>query len=150
RFPVSVGAATPANTEARFVRKGSAFPSPEKLARLLLNWRWAQRSRERAGIARTLRSLQRMKLRSAKNPARTMGSLMYAYKVVRAFRSTDDDCLNRSLALTRTARALGLDARICFGVRKEPFRAHAWVEWEDKVLNETVDGVSAYRVAGRF
>ncbi|MDX1571211.1 MAG: lasso peptide biosynthesis B2 protein [Xanthomonadales bacterium] len=44
-------------------------------------------------------------------------------------------CLTRSLTLWRRARRHGLTGRLCLGVaRRNPFEAHAWVEFDGLVL----------------
>jgi hypothetical protein len=50
-------------------------------------------------------------------------------------------CLSRSLALWLLLRRHGVEARICLGVRAgtEQPHAHAWVEYQGRPLNETVD-----------
>lgn len=51
-----------------------------------------------------------------------------------------DDCLGRSLALFGYLRAAGFAAEHVIGVRRIPFKAHAWVEHEGEVvLDRRVD-----------
>jgi hypothetical protein len=45
-------------------------------------------------------------------------------------------CLQRSAALACLLRANGIDARMIIGAQLLPFRAHAWVEVEGKVVND--------------
>jgi len=61
-----------------------------------------------------------------------------------------DDCLGRSLALYRYLRSAGFAVAHVIGVRRIPFRAHAWVEYEgDVVLDRPLDGyVALARLAG--
>lgn len=49
------------------------------------------------------------------------------------------NCLARSLALLRVVRRRGADATLRIGVRLEDGKvaAHAWVEWDGHVLNDT-------------
>jgi hypothetical protein len=61
-----------------------------------------------------------------------------------------DDCLPRSFALAVALRRLGVDAQICFGVRKFPFLAHAWVEEGGRVVNESPGKVQKYTLLARF
>jgi len=56
-------------------------------------------------------------------------------------------CLVRSLALTELLRGEGLDGgRIRFGVRKRNgvFQAHAWVEFQGRILADDPDHVASY------
>jgi hypothetical protein len=50
-------------------------------------------------------------------------------------------CLDRSLALWSLLRRQGIDADLRIGVRKEgaQFGAHAWIEYQGEVLNDTSD-----------
>ena len=45
-----------------------------------------------------------------------------------------DDCLARSLALYRYLRSAGFPVVHVIGVRRIPFRGHAWVEYDGQVL----------------
>ena len=45
-------------------------------------------------------------------------------------------CLQRSAATVFILRIFGVPAQMVIGVQKIPFRAHAWVEYEGRVLND--------------
>lgn len=45
-------------------------------------------------------------------------------------------CLHRSAATTCLLKRQGLPARMVIGVQGAPFRAHAWVELEGRVVND--------------
>ena len=53
----------------------------------------------------------------------------------------DCQCLPRSIALYQQLKSLGYDVRHKFGVNKsaEKLAAHAWVEYQQKPLNESKD-----------
>ena len=53
----------------------------------------------------------------------------------------DATCLRRSLVLWWLLRRRGIDSALRIGVRMEDgeFMSHAWVEWQDTVLNDTPD-----------
>jgi len=53
--------------------------------------------------------------------------------------ATRDDCLVRSLALTRFSKKRGLDVRLVFGVTLSPFNAHCWVQHHNVVLNDRLE-----------
>ncbi|WP_420853308.1 lasso peptide biosynthesis B2 protein [Sphingobium estronivorans] len=53
-------------------------------------------------------------------------------------------CLTRSLAMFSVLRARGVAANLVIGVRSEPFSAHAWVQYQDVVLNDTFGQVNNY------
>jgi hypothetical protein len=60
------------------------------------------------------------------------------------------DCLWRSMTLAATLRSIGVDARLCLGVSKYPFRAHAWVEALDYIVNDNTEHVSAFTRIARI
>lgn len=45
-------------------------------------------------------------------------------------------CLQRSAVLASLLRSVGVRAQVVIGVRKIPFRAHAWVEVDGRSVNE--------------
>jgi len=45
-------------------------------------------------------------------------------------------CLQRSAATTCLLRSYGVPAQMVIGTQKLPFKAHAWVEVDDKVVND--------------
>lgn len=45
-------------------------------------------------------------------------------------------CLQRSAATASLLRKHGLPAQLVLGAKQMPFRAHAWVEMEDRVVND--------------
>lgn len=53
-------------------------------------------------------------------------------------------CLLDSLALTRYLAGRGVSANIVFGVTRDPFSAHCWVQSRDLVLNDTVGNATAH------
>jgi hypothetical protein len=49
------------------------------------------------------------------------------------------ECLQRSAVLTCLLRRYGLPAQMVIGTQKLPFRAHAWVELDGRVVNDKQD-----------
>ena len=47
----------------------------------------------------------------------------------------DADCLAKSLTMTDLLRSHNVGAKICIGIQKFPFEAHAWVESNDTVVS---------------
>jgi hypothetical protein len=58
-------------------------------------------------------------------------------------------CLKRSVITTCLLRSNGIPAQMVVGAQYLPFRAHAWVELGDCVINERTDVRSAYAVCER-
>ena len=46
-------------------------------------------------------------------------------------------CLQRSVCAARLLRARGVPARLVIGYRPDPFLSHAWVEVDDRVVNDS-------------
>lgn len=55
-----------------------------------------------------------------------------------------DRCLVRSLAMFNVLRRSGFAAEFIIGVRSDPFSAHAWVQREGVVLNDTIEQITNY------
>jgi hypothetical protein len=53
-------------------------------------------------------------------------------------------CLARSLAMFSLCRARGIPVQFVIGVRSDPFAAHAWVQIDAAVLNDTAEQVNLY------
>jgi hypothetical protein len=54
-------------------------------------------------------------------------------------------CLERSLTLFYFARRVGIPVTYHHGVQPMPFAAHAWVEYEGRVINDIDENVLNYR-----
>jgi hypothetical protein len=54
-------------------------------------------------------------------------------------------CLERSLTLFYFARLAGVPVTYHHGVQPLPFAAHAWVEYDGHVINDTDEHVITYR-----
>ncbi len=55
-------------------------------------------------------------------------------------------CLQRAAVTTCLLRSAGVPAKMVLGAQKVPFKAHAWVEVEDKAVNERMDVLGKYGV----
>ena len=58
-------------------------------------------------------------------------------------------CLQRACVTTYLLRRHGIPARMVIGAQKLPFRAHAWVEVEGRVINERSHPNDTYQVWDR-
>lgn len=58
--------------------------------------------------------------------------------------TTQDQCLNWSLAMMHYLMNLGIAATLILGVRRTPWSAHAWVQQDEVVLSDSVDNVTHY------
>lgn len=59
-------------------------------------------------------------------------------------------CLQRSAALVCLLRDVGISATLVIGAQRLPFRAHAWVEVNRRVINESISAVELYGVLDRL
>jgi hypothetical protein len=59
-------------------------------------------------------------------------------------------CLQRSAALVCLLRQLGTPAQLVIGAQQLPFRAHAWVEVNGVVVNDSTPSVQLYGVLDRL
>ncbi len=55
-------------------------------------------------------------------------------------------CLQRSVVTTCLLRSNGVPAQMALGAQKLPFKAHAWVEVNQRALNERSDVQAIYGV----
>lgn len=58
-------------------------------------------------------------------------------------------CLQRSAAATCLLRRCGTPAQMVIGAQHRPFKAHAWVEVDGKVVNDSAHVKDAYLVLDR-
>jgi hypothetical protein len=59
-------------------------------------------------------------------------------------------CLQHSAALTCLLRSLGFTPTLVLGCRQMPFAAHAWVELEGRVVNDSPSMNSVYQILDRL
>lgn len=97
------------------------------------------------------RVLADLRARKGRNPcpldiladARARRSLA-AMLATRRFIATQDKCLRWSVALARHLGAGSAYPDLVFGIRMQPFGAHAWVQTGDVVLNDGADHAMQY------
>jgi hypothetical protein len=131
----------------------AGFSLPLLMRLIHAQW-WTRRSLGGKGIGGTLKAIQAIPAAPPQGN-RADGEVLYRmvhayYSSRRLWRQGKGDCLPRSLALATALRWVGVDANVCFGVRKSPFQAHAWVEADGLVVNETPDRVEPFTVIARF
>lgn len=96
--------------------------------------------------------LQSMHTRKSAIAASAPGaSREYIQALVQTFRwqrlwtyTGTDKCLLDSLVLIDFLCRFDVAAMLVLGVQSKPFGAHAWVQWQDKILNDTLEKVSRY------
>jgi hypothetical protein len=98
------------------------------------------------GLAVALRTTAARKARvrvRASDPATLEREVAASHLCALLVRS-HDQCLVRSLALVRRLAVRGERADLVIGVRVRPFSAHAWVQRDNLLLNDSCDGVRGY------
>lgn len=118
----------------------SPAPRPHEVAAALLHLTLARIELRVAGMARTLTRVERRKRRvissaSAERIARTAA----AFEACNALVSAHDRCLPRSLAIAHRLMGVGARPQLVLAVKLGPFKAHAWVQCGDALVNERVE-----------
>lgn len=100
------------------------------------------------GFRRIVRYLDRRHQRFVRHAA---ANLAYVEALAAAFRrmrvwtyTASQACLFDALVLSGFLYRRGVPARVILGVRTKPFCAHAWVQWGDVVINDTLERISEY------
>jgi hypothetical protein len=92
-----------------------------------------RRRKEKAGFV-----AQEFDVARARNLIATFGSMRSL------FFSTRNLCLLESIVLLELFARYDLFPTWVFGVHVRPFAAHCWLQYEDLVLNDTIDNVTRY------
>lgn len=90
------------------------------------------------GFARLLRHFSKRKARTRQRPHDdvVLGRTLAGHVATRLFMTTQDRCLLRSIALAHQLLDVGQDCQIVLAVQLQPFRAHCWVQRDDRLVNE--------------
>ena len=59
------------------------------------------------------------------------------------------DCLPKALTTFYLLQRRGVEVSFCLGVRKYPFGAHSWVEWQGRVIDDHPAEVKRYTLLSR-
>lgn len=96
-------------------------------------------------IEQTVRRVERRKPSYATVPDYNEISDLYGiFQALRPYYPRPYLCLFDSLALIHFLARYGLFPQWVYGVQLEPFNAHCWIQVDDRVINDTVDGVRNY------
>jgi hypothetical protein len=87
-------------------------------------------------FARVHRLVTNWKAASRSVPADVIDNACQALRYARVIYPKRVRCLQRSAVLTCVLRNWGIPAQMVMGSQKSPFKAHAWVEIDGKVINE--------------
>lgn len=151
-LPSAKSIGSPAVEEISDHQLGTVLPSPRQFFCLLLARFWARKAVGRLTLGVALERLQKSLRPRATVPndhvlvLRTVRS----YLALRAFLAHRNDCLSRSLCLARALQCQGVEFDLCFGVRKFPFWAHAWVEIGGVSLFDRAESLRPLTMIARF
>ena len=116
-------------------------------ASLLRALAWVRRNKD-ASLVSTLSDARLLGSFEPEMRPRMLQTLK-GYGLLQRAVGAQDDCLPRALLLARALRYQGVPCDICFGVRKMPFNAHAWVELDGSALNESAAALANLAVVLR-
>ena len=103
----------------------------------------------RRGFSLVYESVRNFPVRKGRLSSRTEAEICHAVDLACAFYFKEVRCLQRSAATTTLLRNAGLPAAMVIGVHPCPFRAHAWVEMEDRIVNDKPYTSEMYTVLDR-
>lgn len=110
-------------------------------ARLCLRWRSLYAIANQVSSRRRRRSVE-----PAQAPSQTLDSAVAGFEKLRPLIFTArDQCLFDSLALIELLATRGHHPHWVLGVKTHPFRAHAWVQQGDTVLNDRHEHVRRFQ-----
>ncbi len=90
------------------------------------------------------RRVQQYRLRKTEPLPDAEAKACWALNNAAVFYPRRAECLQRSAVLTCLLRRYGLPAEMVIGTQKLPFRAHAWVELDGRVVNDKQDMPQLY------
>lgn len=118
-----------------------------ELITALWHLRSSRRALRRGKLALLLGRLARAKARLASvspAPSQALRPLATTFEQTARLTRSHDQCLTRSIALTRQCLAMGLPVDLVIGVRLRPFTAHSWVQAGPWLVNDHLDAVRTY------
>lgn len=109
-------------------------------------------SLRRRGLHATIVGWRKEKARISVHAAddEEAGAIARGYASARMLLPAERLCVPDSLALTRCLWKRGVGADLFFGVRLDPFAAHAWVQQGETILSDSLGTVSEYRAVFRL
>ncbi|WP_034161478.1 lasso peptide biosynthesis B2 protein [Sphingomonas sp. ERG5] len=98
-----------------------------------------------AGMARALARISRRKHRLRRDACfERVARVAAAFEAANALVSAHDRCLPRSLAVAHRLIDVGAAPDLVLGVKLAPFRAHAWIQCGEALVNERLEVVRQF------
>jgi hypothetical protein len=104
----------------------------------------------RGDFAALHHSVQRLARREVNAPAEQIAKTCHVMNVACVWYWTEVLCLQRSAATACLLRRYGVDAQLVVGAKMMPFKAHAWVEVDGRVVNDKAYVTDSYGVLERI
>ncbi len=103
----------------------------------------------RGDFAAMYERVRRVRLRKRTGSPETIDTICQAVDIASVWYWKQVPCLQRSAAATCLLRQHGIAAQLVIGAQCMPFRAHAWVEVEGKIVNDKPYVSELYAVLDR-
>lgn len=130
---------------ASLLDEANVEPSVEERLRALLLLATARAQLRRKPLHVLLGGLANAKMRTGiPRPAQSLSAVSAAFEWTARMMRSHDQCLARSLSITRRAIDLGVSATLVIGVRLRPFAAHSWAQMDGGLINDRHDNVRTY------
>jgi hypothetical protein len=126
-----------------------SLPTLLEVSTLVLATRWALKTRRLVDV---MESLVCYRLKHAGQPQSLpknsstplVCDAANSFNRARLYVPVATSCLLDSLSMAKFLARRQIDASVVFGVTRDPFAAHCWVQVGDTVLNDTVGNVTAH------
>ena len=145
-MPFGLAAPDSSASQIRADDRAAGPPAPS-VARCMLAIALVKGALRTVGLGRTIRWIRRrvtgIEVREV-SPA-CVARWEYAVAMAAAVYPGRAHCLERSLVLFYLARRSGIAVTYHHGVRPLPFAAHAWVEFEGRVVNDVFEHILLYQ-----
>jgi hypothetical protein len=83
-------------------------------------------------------------VRPSSSPETHLGEIAALIRLFDRIFPGQDQCLPRAVAILRMMLRKGVSGDLVFGLSLHPFRAHAWVQADDRVIGDRADIVRLY------
>jgi hypothetical protein len=132
--------APPAAATRSLADENGGRPAVRDLAAALAHLARAPLELRAGGFAGAIERVRRRKARIEDTITPVcVSAVAAAFAACAKLASGHDRCLPRSLAVAQRLMRLRGRADLVIGVKLAPFRAHAWVQWRDLLVNEQAD-----------
>lgn len=105
----------------------------------------------RKSILKILLYIQKTRERKIIINDNRLKTMVFNYRLLRKIlKIGEQDCLPRTAILSLALAYRGIDSKIVIGVDNFPFKAHAWLEKENILLNDRKENLSQMKIIASF